>query len=537
MKNINFILYILLLLILITLFYNSMLKEHFIDSVTEICNTRKKLNLGNFKDISGDQGNRGVVGRSGRRGQLGNDGDRGIPGENGLDAMFIGIINFRDILTDEIICTVEEKNNREIDNKVTNIKLLRGEDGDNARMNPIIFKDSQTGIVISKQHIENYDLNPIVVSIKKGDKGIDGKNAICEIPSKRGIDGIQGPPGDQGPDGEAGLRGRDAEAGGVIENPEFELILTDNLCIDNLCIDLNTFRGIHTRIDRLTDIVAKEEEYNNAIRAASNTATTEECECLSYTPEQFTNYNSGYCTKIIKGDKGDDGAMGQPGTEGNKGERGRRGRKGHNGIDGEEIPNIDFYDKKTESLIGRYNSVDKNAETKKIYLKNGVKGNSGYIPTIIFKYTNDIIDIDEVTHDKEITTNESNENIDDIIVYLDNSIGPPGREGIDGVCRMGSEGPQGEEGTQGPVGDPGPRGYDGKDGEPGDAGPEDKNPSYITIKANKYCFSNGTLSDICLNDTLLSKLINSKKGKDDEEQDAAGGEGTDAPADNRRNRN
>ena len=47
MKYINFILYILLLLILITLFYNSMLKEHFIEEVTEICNTRKKLNLEN----------------------------------------------------------------------------------------------------------------------------------------------------------------------------------------------------------------------------------------------------------------------------------------------------------------------------------------------------------------------------------------------------------------------------------------------------------------------------------------------------------
>ena len=74
MKNINFILYILLLLILITLFYNSMLKEHFIDSVTEICNTRKKLNLEkNFEDIRGDQGDKGVIGRSGRNGRVGDD--------------------------------------------------------------------------------------------------------------------------------------------------------------------------------------------------------------------------------------------------------------------------------------------------------------------------------------------------------------------------------------------------------------------------------------------------------------------------------
>ena len=45
MKYLILILYILLLLILITLFYNKMQKEHFIESVTEMCNTRKKLNL------------------------------------------------------------------------------------------------------------------------------------------------------------------------------------------------------------------------------------------------------------------------------------------------------------------------------------------------------------------------------------------------------------------------------------------------------------------------------------------------------------
>ena len=528
MKYINFMLYILLLLILITLFYNSMLKEHFIDSVTEICNTRKKLNLENcFKDIQGDPGNKGVIGRSGRIGQVGDQGDKGISGANGLDAKFIGTINFRDILTDNILGTAKESNHRERDNKVTNIRLVRGDYGDNARMNPIIFKDSKTKKVISKQYIENYDLNTIIVEIEKGDKGIDGKNAICEIPGKRGIEGPQGPDGLQGPEGDIGNEGRVADIGDVIENPEFELILTDELCANDICIDLNMFKGIYAHITKLSEIVEKEDEYNDAITALSNTAATDENECIPNTQEQFTNfedtncYNSGYCTKIIKGDKGNDGEIGETGFDGFKGEEGERGIKGHDGINGKEIPNIVFYDKTTESLIGRYNSVDKNAETKKIYLKNGVKGESGYIPTIIFKYKNETI----ATHNKEVT-NKSNQDIDNIIVYLDNSKGPLGNEGIDGVCEIGTEGPQGEEGTQGPVGDKGVRGYDGADGEKGDPGPQDKNPSYIKVTANKYCFSNGILSDICLDDILLSKLINSKKEENSDDQ-----------RDNRRNSN
>lgn len=513
MKYINFILYILLLLILITLFYNSMLKEHFIDSVTEICNTRKKLNLENcFKDIKGDPGNKGVIGRTGRIGEVGDRGDKGISGANGLDAKFIGTINFRDILTDKILGTAKESNHREKDNKITNVRLVRGDYGDNARMNPIIFKDSKTGKVISKQYIENYDLNTIVVEIQKGDKGIKGKDAICNIPGKRGIDGSQGLDGDQGPGGNIGNKGRVGDVGDVIENPEFEVILTEELCTNDICIDLNMFKGIYEHIIKLSEIVEKEQEYDDAITALSNTAASQENECLPNTQEQFTNfedtncYNSNYCTKIIKGDKGDDGEIGETGFDGFKGKKGERGIKGHDGINGEEIPNIDFYDKTIESLIGRYNSVDKNAETKKIYLKNGVKGDSGYIPTIKFMYNNEII----ATHNKEVT-NKSNNEIDDIIVYLDNSKGLPGKEGINGVCEIGNEGPQGEKGTKGQIGDKGVRGYDGYDGEKGDPGPQDKNPSYIKVIANKYCFSNGILSDICLDDILLSKLINSKK--------------------------
>jgi hypothetical protein len=513
MKYINFILYILLLLILITLFYNCMLKEHFIESVTEICNTRKKLNLENcFKDIRGDTGTNGVIGRSGRIGQVGDQGDKGIPGANGLDAKFIGTVNFRDILTNKILGTSKEHNSREIDNKVTNIKLLRGDNGDNARMNPIIFKDSETQLVISQQYMENYDLNPIVVEIQKGNKGIRGKDAICEIPGRRGIKGPQGHDGDKGIKGDIGNEGRVADVGDVIENPEFDLILTDELCTNGICMNLDMFKGIYTHIHKLGELVEQEQMYQDAITAIADTAATEENKCPSNTQEQFTNFedmkchNSDYCPKIINGDKGDDGKRGKVGFDGFKGEEGERGIKGHDGINGEEIPNIVFYDKNSVSLIGMYNSVDKNAETKKIHLKNGVKGDSGYIPNIIFKYNNETI----TTHDKEVT-NKSNKDIDDIIVYLDNSKGPHGKEGIDGVCEIGSEGPQGEEGEKGHIGDPGERGYDGDEGEKGDPGPQDNNPSYIKVTANKYCFSNGILSDICLDDILLSKLINSKK--------------------------
>jgi hypothetical protein len=513
MKYINLILYILLLLILITLFYNSMLKEHFINSVTEICNTRKKLNLENcFKDIKGDPGNKGVIGRSGRIGQVGDQGDKGISGENGLDAKFIGTINFRDILTDKILGTAKESNHREIDNKVTNVKLVRGDYGDSARMNPIIFKDSKTKKIISQQYIENYDLNTIIVEIEQGDKGINGKDAICEIPGKRGIEGQQGPDGDQGPNGDIGIEGRVAYVGDVIENPEFELILTDELCTNDICIDLNMFKGIYEHITGLSEFVEKEQMYQDAITAIADTAATEENKCPSNTQEQFTNFedmkchNSDYCPKIINGDKGDDGKRGEVGFDAFKGEEGKRGIEGHNGINGEEIPNIDFFIKNTEILIGKYKSVDKNAETKKIDLNKGVKGESAYIPKIIFKYKNETIK----THNKEVT-NKSNQDIDDIIVYLDNSIGDMGKEGIDGICEIGTEGPQGEEGLIGTKGPKGPRGYDGSDGEKGESGPRNKNPSYIKVTANKYCFSNGILSDICLNDILLSKLIDSKK--------------------------
>jgi len=514
MKYINFMLYILLLLILITLFYNSMLKEHFIESVAEICNTRKKLNLENcFKDIKGDPGNKGVIGRTGRIGEVGDQGDKGVSGAHGLDAKFIGTIHFRDMLTDMILDTQQESNYREKDNKVTNVRLLRGDNGDNARMNPIIFKDSKTQKVISKQYVENYDLNTITVEIETGEKGIKGKDAICETPpGRRGIKGPKGPVGDKGPDGDKGIDGTIGAPGDVIENPEFEIILTDRLCANDTCIDLNMFKEIHAHITKLSEIIRLEQEYEDTIRAISNTAATVENECPEITQEQFTNfedtncYNSGYCKKIIKGDKGDEGEIGEVGYDGFKGKKGNRGIRGHDGNNGEEIPNILFYDKTSEFLIGKYNSVDKNAETKKIYLKNGVKGDSGYIPSIIFKYNNNII----AKYNKEIT-NESNNDIDDIIVYLDNSKGEQGRAGIDGVCEIGREGPQGLQGEEGPLGDDGPRGYDANDGAQGEPGPQDKNPSYMRVTANKYCFSNGILSDICLDDTLLSKLINSKQ--------------------------
>jgi collagen type IV alpha len=519
MKYIILILHILLLLILITLFYNKMQKEHFIESVTEMCNTRKKLNLEPcLKDIQGTPGLEGEIGREGRKGIPGAVGDNGAPGMNGLDSKFIGTINFRDNLTNNILGTAEKLNVRDSDNKITNIKLLRGNHGENARMNPITFIDSNTNKVINKQYTENWDLQEIRVKIQKGDKGTRGKDAICKTPGKRGIQGIEGQKGDKGPDGDKGFNGKDGDVGDVIQNPEFDHITTDQLCTNNICIDLNMFKGIYDHITNLQDIIKKEKEYQKAIRDLSNTSAGECKTCPKYVNEQFTNfedincdnyiYNSDYCAKNIKGDRGNKGKKGEIGNDAAKGLDGIRGKAGFDGINGEEIPNIDFIDEGTEILLGKYKSVDKNAKTEKIYLKNGEKGESGYIPSIIFKYKNDVV----ATYNKN-NINDSNKDIEDIVVYLDNSKGERGADGIDGVCEIGDEGPQGDQGTKGIKGEKGPRGYDGNEGDKGDSGPIDKNPSYKKVTADKYCFSNGILSDICLDKILLSKLINSKKNE------------------------
>ena len=96
---------------------------------------------------------------------------------------------------------------------------------------------------------------------------------------------------------------------------------------------------------------------------------------------------------------------------------------------------------------------------------------------------------------------------------FDNSKGERGEEGADGVCQIGDDGNKGEDGDRGEKGEKGPRGYDGNDGDKGEPGPIDKNPTYNKITANKYCFSDGTLSEICLDDMLLYKLINGIKMK------------------------
>lgn len=533
MKYITFILYILLLLILITLFYNKMQKEHFIESVTEMCNTRKKLNLEPCsKDIIGDDGIKGIMGKEGRQGIPGNPGDIGIPGMNGLNAKKIGTLNFRDNLTNEILgYPIEDLNNRSKDNKITNIKLLRGNPGDNARMNPITFIDSETGKVISKQYTENWDLKEIRVPIEKGDKGIKGKDAVCSTPGKRGIKGLEGERGTDGPKGDNGIDANDGIPGDVIQNPEFDLIMTDKLCANNICIDLNMFKGIYNHISALHAIVKKEEEYNKEITTLSNTSSTESLTCPINVNEQFTNFedatcdnyihNSGYCTKTIKGDMGEQGEQGDIGFDAMKGLDGIRGMAGFDGNDGEEIPNIDFIDKNTEILLGQYKSFNEKAKTEKIYLKNGEKGNPGYIPNIIFKYKNEVVrdkyGKDVSYYNTSDTKNESNTNkngiVNEIVVHLDNSKGERGKEGIDGVCEIGDEGIQGDKGQEGSMGEKGPRGYDGHEGDKGDPGPQNKNPTYNKVTADKYCFSHENLSDICLDKILLSKLINSKKNE------------------------
>lgn len=492
MKYITFILYILLLLILITLFYNKMQKEHFIESLTEMCNTRKKLNSEPcLKNIQGDPGIKGIIGKERRQEIQGNPGDDGIPGMNGLDAREIGTLNFRDNIENDILRTTEYKNRRTKDNKITNIKLLRGNQGDNARMNPITFIDSETKKVISKQYTENWDLPEIRVPIQKGDKGIEGKDAVCTIPGERGIKESNGDRGTEGHKGDEGIPINPTDQTEyVIENPEFELITTDKLCANDLCIDLDMFKEIYEHISTLRAIVEKEQEYNKAIRDLSNTAAAESSKYPTNTNEQFTNFedtncdNSEYCTKTIRGDRGNPGKEGDRGFDAMKGPGGIRGMRGFNGIDGEEIPNIDFIDKNTEILLGKYKSFDENAKTEKIYLKNGKKGQPGYIPNIIFKYKDDTVESHTNTDD---TINESNNNKDDIIVYLDNSKGERGNNGIDGICEIS---------------------------EKGEPVPQNANPTYNKVIADKYCFSHGILSDICLDKILLSKLINSKKNNE-----------------------
>lgn len=527
MKYITFILYILLLLILITLFYNKMQKEHFIESVTEICNTRKKLNLEPcLKDIPGEPGIEGIMGKEGRQSIPGNPGQDGIPGINGLHAREIGTLNFRDNITNQIINTVQRGDDKTIKDKITNIKLLRGNPGDNARMNPIIFTDSETGKVISKQYTENWDLPEIIVPIQKGEQGIKGKNAVCTTPGKRGI---KGPIGEKGTDGPRGDEGEPAPEygppGDIIQNPDFEIITTDNLCVNDLCIDLEMFNGIHKHLAAIDEIIKSEEKWKDTTENVANTAATETLTCPPDTNEQFTNfedatcdnyvYNSEYCAKPIKGDRGNPGKEGDRGFDAMKGLDGIRGMGGFDGTDGEEIPNIDFIDSNKNILLGQYKSFNENAKTEKIYFKNGEKGQPGYIPNIIFKYKDSTVESHTNSND---TINESNKNKDDtvteIIVQLDNSKGERGKEGIDGVCEIGEEGDEGTQGPEGDQGQQGPRGYDGIEGEKGNPGPNNPTPEYIKVTADKYCFSdfeNGVLSDICLDKNLLSKLINSKK--------------------------
>lgn len=507
MKYIIYILYTLLLLIMITLFYNKMIKEHFIESVTEICNARRKLGLEpTLNDIRGEPGAEGVIGRIGRQGVIGNIGETGIPGKNGTDAKFIGTFNFKDNITSSHLDSVTkyEKNK---DNVITDIKLLRGPSGDNARFNPIIFKDSNTCKIISKQFAENYDLEEIVVEIQNGDKGSGGKDAVCNTPGRAGDQGPQGPQPNPGPKGDPGHDTEQGEKGDLIEYPVFDMVSVNELCVNNLCIDLDMFRGIYEEANTLAEIANKEQEYLDEIESISNTAATDENVCPPKIQEQFADYlfnNSEYCTRSIQGDKGDTGKQGADGYTSVSGGPGAQGLSGIPGKNGDEIPNIEFIDKDKKILLGKFKSFDENAETKQIHLLSGEKGDDAYIPNIIFKYRN----TEQVKHNA--IKNESNKDIPDIIVNLDNSQGPKGNYGNDGVCDIGDKGPEGDEGPEGPGGPSGDRGDDAEEADKGDPGPIEKNPNYNKIIADKYCFANEIFSDICLNRELLTKLINTR---------------------------
>ena len=224
MEYIIFIICILILSITILLFYNYMLKEHFVENVKEICNTRKKMGLEPcLKDISGDPGPTGLGGEKGIKGSPGLKGETGNPGMDGMDAKKYGTIIFQDVLTKDELSTQEDLNSYDKYNKTTYIDILRGDAGENARMNPISFKDKNSGMlipvydykkgkVVTTQYAENYDLEPIEVIIETGDKGYEGKDAIQIDKNSPGYDDTQDDvknteniicdvPGDQGDEG------------------------------------------------------------------------------------------------------------------------------------------------------------------------------------------------------------------------------------------------------------------------------------------------------------------------------------------------
>jgi hypothetical protein len=553
MEYIIFIICILILSITILLFYNYMLKEHFVENVKEICNTRKKMGLEPcLKDISGDPGPTGLGGEKGIKGSPGLMGETGNPGMHGMDAKKYGTIIFQDVLTKDELSTQEDLNSYDKYNKTTYIDILRGDAGENARMNPISFKDKNSGMlipvydykkgkVVTTQYAENYDLEPIEVIIETGDEGDKGKDAIqidknsagyddtrtdvknteniiCDVP---GDQGDEGQIGTQGPIGTEGPRGNNAplaDKGPTIQYPIFDRVNLYQLCINDTCIDKSHYDIIKEDLEKMRDIIRQENKYQDTADPDGQIIQDEEIKCSI---EKFSNFEdidcnkyinmgNSYCATPIKGDDGTKGPDGDSGLTGNPGADGSKGISGHDGNPGNELPNINFVDKESKTVLGRFNSFNENAKTYVIELPKGAKGDPGYIPQLNFIYNDDSVGTPQPHYQNNV--NESNMNLDStstptpivLDVNLINSKGDKGDVGKNGKCTTGKKGNKGSDGVRGPQGPQGERGPDGVQGPQGDPGPTARNPRYNRVKTEAgYLFRHIDDTFIQLDESIL----------------------------------
>ena len=285
------IIIIIIIIIIGLISYNNNNFEKFIndnqDKVTDICNARQKLDLEvcNNKNIKGDPGERGHKGRDGVPGLVGDKGDKGNDGMNGKHAYCIGNFVFEDDY-DNVISesndNCDETYNNLVD-KETIVRIPNGERGFNARMNPIIFVDMESGNEISRQHEENSDLEPIRIRIEKGDKGDVGKHAIqippddnsnyednikCDVPGDKGPDGTVGPRGPPGPDNtNNGTKGPIGHTGQIIKEPQFDTLDTRILHLINNDNDKSVFSDLCSyitkeKIKKINEIIKLELEHN-----------------------------------------------------------------------------------------------------------------------------------------------------------------------------------------------------------------------------------------------------------------------------------
>lgn len=288
------IIFIIIIIIIIIglISYNNNIYEKFIndnkDKVTDICNVRQKLDLEvcNNKNIKGDPGERGDIGRIGSKGVKGDKGNNGDNGMNGKHAYCIGNFIFKD---DENETLSESKNNcddtyNKLVDKETIVTIPNGNPGNNARMNPIIFVDMETGEEISKQYEENSDLTSIIIEIEKGDKGDTGKHAIQVLPSdtntyddkiicntlgNKGSNGTQGPIGNNGIDNtNNGTKGPRGYTGQIIDEPHFDTLNSKTVYLihNENEDDKSIFRDLcsyitNDKIKKINEIIKSELEH------------------------------------------------------------------------------------------------------------------------------------------------------------------------------------------------------------------------------------------------------------------------------------